>query len=418
MRGVIFIFLFAISFALKADPIAKIEQSIQFFLADFKALNSPTQYDVGALVDQYVSPNIDFLRMSQLILGDYWKRSSVQQKRAFLGCFPRQYRQMQVEALLKWQPTSWKIANPQYNQNNTKLALDINMSNTIVTQVFTVRLHKINDEWLIYDAAFEELSLLKNFKDAYAEKIQRQGLSRTIAKLCQDYPELIKDLTLAGLPWAPFIGRGLPNQGFSVELVSEVFRQAGYETKMVFAPWKRVIDGIKTGEFDVNIAIWHSPQRQQYMAFSQPYFHNQMVVVSHTPLYAQQSTLSKLLKLKGKLGIMDDYAYSIDILRYPNRHIYNQYPLLLRDIANRTLDFSVLDSLVAHFQIQQASNLKSSLQVSTTALESKSLHIAMLKDHPVAKQVLTDFNFYLKKYLKSEQYRTLLARYTLEKNEL
>ncbi len=63
-------------------------------------------------------------------------------------------------------------------------------------------------------------------------------------------------------------------------------------------------------------------------------------------------------------------------------------------------------------------SLKTRLQVPTTTVHSKSLHMTMLKDHPAAKEVMMDFNRWLQVYLESDDYQKLLEKYQLARYEL
>jgi len=120
------------------------------------------------------------------------------------------------------------------------------------------------------------------------------------------------------------------------------------------------------------------------------------------------------LSYSASLGLMDDYAYSAQIQQYPNRRYMTQYNALLRDLASKDLDFSLLDRSVAQFYLERSAALKNSLQVTTITLESKPLHIGMSRQHPRANEVIRDFNRYLKMYLKSHDYQALLDRYKLK----
>ena len=397
-----------------AQPTDQIKQALDAVVYDLARLKSIDEPSLGNVIDEHISPLIDYLAMSQLILGEHWKRSSVAQKRQFLQCFPRQFRHLQASALINWQPDKWTITQEAYNANQTKLALDITLHNSQEVRAFTLRLHKVENDWFIYDAAYQDHSLLKTFKDDYAEKINRLGLKRVLARLCTDYPQLIKDLTLAGLHWPPFIGQGLPGQGLSIELVSQVLIMAGYKVDIKIAPWKRVLEGMRDGEFDINIAIWHSKSREKHLLFSDPYFQNQIVSVSSQKVFLKPNSLNTLFATQGAMGIMDDYAYSPKISRYPNRQYFQNYSSLYRGLTSGELDFALLDYTVAQYYLQQNPNLGKSLQVSTNTLESKPLHISMLRKHPVAKKVLSDFNHYLKIYLKSDQYQALLNKYAVK----
>jgi len=150
------------------------------------------------------------------------------------------------------------------------------------------------------------------------------------------------------------------------------------------------------------------------LAFSEPYYQNQIVSVSPNPAFINVKNLENLLQKKGAMGIMDDYAYSAAISRYPNRQYFQNYSGLFRGLTSNKLDFALLDFTVAQYYLKQSAILTERLQVSTTTLETKPLHISMLKAHPVAKKVLKDFNYYLKIYLKSPEYQALLNKYSVK----
>lgn len=408
------IILLLLSLSAQSNPDIQITHTLNSMFADIQHISEQSFNDYQNLISTHISPQIDILNMSQLILGRHWKRASIHQKQRFLECFKRQFRATQAQALYDWQPTSWKVLNQEFNNNQTKAAVVVSLMQPNETRQFTIRLHLINGKWLIYDAAYLGISLLKNFKDDYAVKISNQGLNKTLAQLCQQYPVVIKHLTIAGTQWPPFIARSLPGQGLSVEIVSAVLVRAGYEVDMVFAPWKRVMKGMKQGEFDVSVATWRSSKREQYLDFSDAYFNNQLVGVKHIESSFELNNLDEALAQSLSLGLMDDYAYSPQIQQYPNRRYFKQYNGLFRMIAAKDLDFSLLDQNVAKYYLEQSPALKNSLQVTTTNLEVKPLHISMIKQHPAAQEVIKDFNRYLKIYLKSNDYRTLLERYSIE----
>ncbi|MFT5593528.1 MAG: polar amino acid transport system substrate-binding protein [Oceanicoccus sp.] len=409
--------LLLLSLSAQGNPSIQITQALDGMFSDIQQLSNQTYDDYQNLIAIHISPHIDILNMSQLILGRHWKRASIDQKQRFLGCFKRQFRSTQSKALSEWQPRSWQLVRTEFNENKTKAAVIMLLKQSNESREFTLRLHLIENKWLIYDAAYLGLSLLKNFKDDYAVKINSQGLNKTLAQVCQEYPEIIKHLTIAGTQWPPFIARSLPGQGLSVEMVSAILTRAGYKVDMVFAPWKRVQQGMKQGEYDISVAAWKSEKREQYLAFSDPYFYNQLVGLKHKESSFKMDTLNEALSQSLSLGLIDDYAYSPQIQQYPNRRYLKHYTALFRAIATKDLDFSLLDRSVAQYYLERKPALQNSLQVTTTSLEVKPLHISMVKQHPAVKEVITNFNRYLKMYLKSNDYRTLLTRYGIENQQ-
>jgi polar amino acid transport system substrate-binding protein len=408
--------LILLSVSVHSKPEVNILQALDHVFISLQQLKNQELDDYKNVIASHISPHIDTLSMSQLILGRHWKRASIQQKKRFMSCFTRQLRTTQAQAFFNWKPTHWELLQQTFNENRTKVVLVMALTQPQESREFTLRLHLVDNQWLIYDAAYLGISLLKNFKDDYALKIKNQGLSKTLAQVCQQYPETIRQLTLAGTQWPPFTSRNLPGKGLGVEIVKAVLTRAGYEVSMVFVPWKRVMQGMKQGEYDINVTTWKSKKRQKYLHFSEPYFSNELVAVYHKESTPAASTLDEALSHGSSLGLMDDYAYGSKIQQYPNRRYFAQYNILFRSLMSKDLDFSLLDRHVAQFYLDRSTVLKNSLQVATITLEAKPLHISMIKQHPAANEVISDFNRYLKMYLKSNEYQALLTRYQLNNN--
>ncbi len=402
-----------------SNPEKLVNQAFENIAAQLSSLKDRNNKNISQILKQEVGPLLDMERISKLVLASQWKRVSLQQKKTFMQCFTRQLRYNQANSLQKWHSQKWKVTASTYNNSGSKVAIKIDLFLDDETRNVLLRLHKSENLWHVYDIAFNGISLLKKFRDDYALRIENQGFGKTLAKLCQNYPLEIKKLVMAANEWPPFIGRSLPGQGFSVELVGEVFKLAGYEVTMAFAPWRKVMKGMEEGKFDVSVAAWSNASRQQQLTFSDAYYHNQLVVVSaqHTANTIEEFHIL-LASGNQTLSLMEDYAYDDLIPKGTKIQYHQHYRALLRKLASKDLDMALLDGDVARHFLHSLGRLKTRLQVPTNAIHSKSLHITMLNKHPAAKEVILDFNHWLGVYLASDEYQALLIKYKLAKYEL
>jgi polar amino acid transport system substrate-binding protein len=370
---------------------------------------------IEKVVEGYLKPNLDMERISKVVLGNHWKRASFKQKNTFIECFSRQLTHNQAESFQKWHSGEWQIISTSYNSSGTKAAVSLELNQLVVDMKVVLRLYKSGQNWFIYDAALNGISLLKQFRDDYALKIERQGLGRTLARLCQQHPLVIKTLHMAANEWPPYISRSLPGHGLAVELVSKVLKLAGYEVAMTFTPWQKVGNGMQDGQFDISIANWKNASRQRSLLFSEPYFHNQLVVISTDTAVNDITTFKQRLTLgKQSVGLMEDYAYG-DLIPKNTRAIYHKhYSTLLRKLAKKEIDMALSDLNVAQYYLNSHANLQPKLSLSNQAIESRSLHITMLKNHPVGEQVINDFDQALKAFLNTSAYKSLHAKYKLK----
>lgn len=366
-------------------------------------------------IERYVTPLLDHERISKLVLGPHWKRASMKQKQRFKSCFARQLQDTQAQTLLDSKHADWQFSELHYNQNKSKAAISFSLQGSLLNRTLTLRLHKEKTDWRIYDAALNGLSLLKSFRDDYAVKIESQGLTKSLASLCQNHPKPVKHVTLAGSNWEPFIGRALPGHGLSVELVRAVFKRAGYETSMEFAPWQTVLKGMKKGKYDVLVANWKTKKRQNMLLFSEPYFTNKLIVISPDRMINSTQDLNLIMQKKGAvLGLMTDYAYGNVLPEKAEIQRHQHYTPLLRKLASGNLTATLMDQCVANYQLHQLPNLENKLKVSAHPIEHKPLHISVLKNHPASTTLIKDFNIALKDYIASEQYKQLLKHYQVK----
>jgi len=419
MLRVLSILIVLVSNLALANPEQLINHTFTQISQRMASIKEASLKDIDQILKQELEPIMDMERMSKLVLGDHWKRASLKQKKRFMQCFNRQLRQGQADSLQTWHTGKWSVRATTYNNSGSKVAIEIDMIMKQEVRHMLLRLYKSGDRWYIYDAAFNGISLLKNYRDDYALKIESLGLGKTLAKLCQHYPLPVKKLVMAANEWPPFIGRSLPGQGFSVELVSQVLKRAGYQVSMAFAPWRKVMKGMEKGKYDISVAAWSNPERQKQFLFSSPYYHNQLVVISATQKIDSIDAFQHALLVGNKnLGLMEDYAYDQLIPQGSTISYHQHYGPLLRKLASNEVDMALLDGDVARHILHSMASLKTRLQVPTTTVHSRGLHMTMLKDHPAAKEVMVDFNRWLQVYLESDDYQKLLEKYQLARYEL
>ena len=369
------------------------------------------------IIKNKLEPNLDMERISKVVLASNWKRASLEQKNRFIQCFTRQLVHHQAESFQQWQSGEWEIQSTTYNDSGSKAAVKVQLTKQDTSMEIIMRLYKSQEHWYIYDASLNGISLLKQFRDDFSIKIERHGLGKTLARLCQQYPLEIKTLYMAANEWPPFIGRSIPGRGLSVELVSQVFKLAGYQVEMTFTPWRKVSEGLSEGKFDLSVAAWKNKNRQKTLLFSEPYFHNQLVVITTDKNVDTLAEFQRRLSQdKQSVGIMQDYAYGELIPKNSQTVSHKKYTPLLRKLAGKKLDMALSDLNVAQYYLNSHANLKTHLKISKQPIYSRSLHISMLKKHPVAHKVISDFNRALKVFQASKANKKLHAKYKLNSN--
>ncbi|HYD82327.1 MAG TPA: transporter substrate-binding domain-containing protein [Paucimonas sp.] len=93
--------------------------------------------------------------------------------------------------------------------------------------------------------------------------------------------------TCVSLEYPPLIRTGDDGkpEGLAVELVSRVFRQLGHTLKVEIYPWARSLELVRTGQADCVFTAYRSPDREQFLDFS-----NEPIVPQIVYLYARKDS--------------------------------------------------------------------------------------------------------------------------------
>ncbi|MEA3278450.1 MAG: ABC transporter substrate-binding protein [Pseudomonadota bacterium] len=139
---------------------------------------------VYRLVDDLFLPNVDFERVSSLVLGPYWRRASVEQREAFSHEFKNLLIHTYATAVNEL--SVWEIRYlPQRLEPEQKEV-------TVRTQVMrpggepidvNYRMVYKEKRWLAYDVAVAGISLLTNYRSTFIRLVRQKGIDGLIAEL-------------------------------------------------------------------------------------------------------------------------------------------------------------------------------------------------------------------------------------------
>ena len=90
--------------------------------------------------------------------------------------------------------------------------------------------------------------------------------------------EEMPKLHLASDTWPPFTDAAGETR-LAIDLVSAALERAGIRADTTIVEWTDVTAGIRDGRFDGSAAMWRSPERDEYLLFSEPYLENRLVLV-------------------------------------------------------------------------------------------------------------------------------------------
>lgn len=166
-----------------------------------------------ALVDEVLLPHADLDKMTQWVLGKYWRQADDAQRRDFA----QQFRQL----LVRTYATAIQTVTPAsiyYLPGRDTGRPDQALVRTEIRQpgeaavAIDYLMYRKQGRWMVYDVRVEGVSLVTNYRTTFAEEIYAKGLPRVIASLkqqnqapmAQETAQRIRDLQsrhcLADLP--------------------------------------------------------------------------------------------------------------------------------------------------------------------------------------------------------------------------
>lgn len=202
-----------------------------------------------------------------------------------------------------------------------------------------------------------------------------------------------KVIKLATLNWEPYVEKNLENHGFTSEIVSEVFKKAGYQVEIHFMPWARVLTEVKTGEYDAMYPAYYSEERARTFALSNSIARGLLVLYKRSSDTILYKTLMDLKPYK--IGVVRGYVNTpkFDSAVYLNKKIVNSDKQNLLKLLTGRIDLAVIDNYTAKRIIKtDIPQAIEKLEFLEPPLENKGLYVGFskaIKDYP---KVLKDFN--------------------------
>jgi len=161
-------------------------------LAEIKAHRNVYAKDYAKLykmADEKVLLHFDFRRMSQWVLGRFWKQATPEQR----GRFTSEFRDLLVgtysQALLNYNDQKIIYLPVQRKPQDTEATVKTEVKQTGGQPNIPIHysFYKNKDgAWKVYDITIEGVSLVTNYRSIYATKIREKGMDALIAEIADN----------------------------------------------------------------------------------------------------------------------------------------------------------------------------------------------------------------------------------------
>jgi len=182
-----------LAFAAPTPPDQLAKQTVQKVLSDMNGQRAELRNDpqkLYNLIDKDLIPLIDLPYMSQLVLGQYWRQASPEQRDRFQTAFKNMLIRTYGSALLGFNDD----VDIEYLPVRAAQGAEDVTFNAIVKgdgsgqdTPISLKLHQVNDTWRVYDGSVGNLSFVTNYRGQFNSQIRRNGLESLIDKMEQRY---------------------------------------------------------------------------------------------------------------------------------------------------------------------------------------------------------------------------------------
>jgi len=173
-------------------PEELVRKTADEILAEIKAHRDVYAKDYAKLykmADEKVLLHFDFRRMSQWVLGRFWKQATPEQR----GRFTSEFRDLLVgtysQALLNYNDQKIIYLPVQRKPQDTEATVKTEVKQTGGQPNIPIHysFYKNKDgAWKVYDITIEGVSLVTNYRSIYATKIREKGMDALIAEIADN----------------------------------------------------------------------------------------------------------------------------------------------------------------------------------------------------------------------------------------
>jgi len=143
---------------------------------------------INQLVDELILPYVNFEKTTRLAAGRYWRQASPAQQQALVDAFRGTLVRTYSGALAQVDQVSKITMQPFRGDANA----DDVVARSLITQSngpavgVDYRLEKTPEGWKVYDINIENIWLIQNYRNQFAQQIQQSGIDGLIAALNQN----------------------------------------------------------------------------------------------------------------------------------------------------------------------------------------------------------------------------------------
>lgn len=219
-------------------------------------------------------------------------------------------------------------------------------------------------------------------------------------------------VTLVADEWPPFSGNDLPGKGLAIDVTRTVLERAGYEVQAAILPWARIVDGAKTGEYDITTSLFADVEMEKYLHYAEPFYTTEVRFIRRKGEDIVFDGLESLQPYSIAVGSGFLYEPGFDAAEYLNKFEVTTTLQGIQMLAAGHVDLT-LDSadVLRHSMQLGGEDLEGKLEMMDPPVTRQDIHMAVSRSRSDHTKIVEDFNRVLREMKSDGSLATLLAKH-------
>lgn len=175
------------------DALAKsVTDEVLAVLRADKDIQAGSRKKVIDLVEKKVLPHFNFVRMTQLAAGRYWRQASPEQQKSLVEEFRTLLVQTYAATFTAYRDQQVEYRPLRVQSDDTEVVVK-SLINQPGGKPVTVdyKMEKSNAGWKVYDVVVADLSLVQSYRGTFSTEVQKGGIEGLVKALAEKNKELV-----------------------------------------------------------------------------------------------------------------------------------------------------------------------------------------------------------------------------------
>jgi len=169
------------------DPSALVRETAQGMLGEIDKHRDEYRRDparVAALVDKWLMPHFDTETSARVVLGQFWRTATPDQRQRFINAFYHSLLSNYGESLVEFSSDRLKIYPSRLEPGRTTATVRTEVrrrAGDTVSVDYSMRMTP--QGWKAWDVVIQGISYVKSYREDFGAQIESQGLEKVIKRL-------------------------------------------------------------------------------------------------------------------------------------------------------------------------------------------------------------------------------------------